>query len=325
MDNQAYGRRLAAPLLFFAALLTAGLLPLRIWQLLYAVEPGTGFWRNGGAMVMVLYAGLAVLVLVPIVAGVVLRRQAVIDLGRRRRVAEGICAGLVAAALVVSALMAAVFFINSFLDFGSGNPQNGFVAPSESGHPLQYFARTGALAALLEGVFALGSAVSFINLLLVDFLPKRKTLQINRLLVLMPLMWVVCRILRRFSRMISYLRVSDLFLSLLALAALMVFFLAFAQVLGGINAEGKPARLLAAGVPALVLLLLCFVPRLVAYRIQDLIPSPDAALEWCDPALALFIIVFLRGRLLRGENETAPASAPEVPEVPAAVQQDENP
>jgi hypothetical protein len=122
----------------------------------------------------------------------------------------------------------------------------------------------------------------------------------------MPVLWMVCRVLRRFSRTIAYLRVSDLFITIAALALLMTFLLAFAQILGGINGAGREWRLAAVGIPAAALLLLGFLPRVVAYHFVDgLVPSQDAVRELADPAMALFIIVFVYGRLRQGPKAAA--------------------
>jgi len=291
-------------LLLFGALMLAITLPLRIWQQMYIVEAGTGFWAvQGHVTVILLYIALGVLAALPFAGGIALRNQLTLDLRRDFRPAEGIAALLAALAVAAGAATALHF---AFLIF-TGRLVPDDIRPQVD-QMMQYYIRTGAMAALLEALFGAGAALFFANLALADFRPAKT--QVRRLLALMPVLWTVSRILRRFSRTISFLRVSDLFLTLAALVLLMIFFLAFAQLLGGINDAGKEWRLAAAGIPAAVLLVLCYLPRLIAYVFMNGVPSRDAVMELADPAIALFICVFLYGRLLYGTKQAAVAVEP---------------
>ena len=294
MNDKKYGvsRMLPAAAILFAALLLAVLMPLRLWQQINLVEPGTGFWSGSNATIPLLYAGLGVLAIVPMAAALFLRKRAAMDLSRRRRLFEGITAALAAAALVWDAVMAFRFAISLF--DGSGGGLDG-----ESSSQAVYYIRSGALACVLESLFGLLGAVFFGQLAALDVLPNKK-IYAGRALALAPFAWTVCRVLRRFSRTISYLRVSDLFLSLALLVALMLFLLAFAQNLNSRHSGTKAASLAAAGIPAAVLALLCFVPRFVSYNILGAEAPQDALTEWCDPTMALFILTYIGGRLFTG-------------------------
>jgi len=297
--NQGILRAQTAGVLFFSALMLAALMPLRLWQQLHLVEQGTGFWAGGGPTIPLLYAGMGILAAVPALAAFALRKYAALDLTRKRRVIEGVTAALAAAALVADAVMAFRFALELFSgqggDFVSG-------LESRSSNPLVFYVRSGAMACVLESVAGILSAVFFCELVAVDLLPQKKT-YIGRALALAPFAWAVCRILRRFSRTIAYLRVSDLFLGLAMLVALMLFLLAFAQCVSGRYGGSKTAVLAAAGIPAAVLALLCFVPRAAAYGLMGNAGSAapqDALIEWCDPAMAAFILAFVAGRLFTG-------------------------
>ncbi|MDR2646664.1 MAG: hypothetical protein LBB67_00845 [Oscillospiraceae bacterium] len=290
--------KLPAILIIFTAVLTAALLPLRIFQTMTLVEGKTGFWINAeDRSVYMLYALLALLIVTPLLLGLVRKKHTMPDFGFRPRVAEGLFAASVAVALVLNAVSAFRSAAGIFTDFGAGI----YVAGLEyqtGASVLQYFTRSGAIAALLEGVFGAVSALFFVSLAFCDWLPKEKK-QLNRLLLLAPLAWTICRILRRFARMISYLRVSDLFLDLLMLSCLLLFFLTFAQVFAGISDKHKAGLLFGAGIPAAVLGMVCFVPRFIVQATGGGASlSQDAPVEWCDAALALFIAVFLTGRIL---------------------------
>ena len=309
-NHQGISRTPAMAAVLFSALLLAALLPLRLWQQLHLVEPGTGFWLGGGVTVPLLYAGLGILAAVPAGVAFLQRKRAALDLTRKRRVIEGVTAALAAAALAVDAVMAFSFALRLFSEAGGG----GFGGmESRTSSPMEFYIRSGAMACVLESITGLFSAVFFCQLAAVDFLPQKK-IYLSRALALAPFAWAVCRILRRFSRTIAYLRVSDLFLGLAMLAALMLFLLAFAQCVSGRYGGSKAAVLAAAGIPAAVLGLLCFVPRLVVYGILGQEAPPDALIEWCDPAMALFILAFVAGRLFTGpvrEKTEEPEEEPE--------------
>ncbi|MCL1951577.1 MAG: hypothetical protein FWF60_07930 [Oscillospiraceae bacterium] len=290
--NDKNARRIAVPALLFAALTLALLLPLRLWQQLHLVEQRTGFWARTDVTVLLLYIGLGVLAAVPAAMALALRKRAVLDLNRQRRVAEGLAAALAAAALVWDALVALDFARRLFSGAGTGDA---FLDGPEMQSSSMYYVRSGALACVLEGLSGLVGALFFGELAALDFLPGKK-LYLSRAAALAPFAWAVCRILRRFSRTIAYLRVSDLFLGLAMLVALMLFLLAFAQLVSGVHGANKAAVLFAAGIPAAVLALVCFVPRFVVYKVQGFAAPQDAPVEWCDPALALFVLVFIAGR-----------------------------
>jgi len=304
--KQQFSRGLAALMLLFAAFAMAMTLPLRIWQQIYLVESETGFWAvdGGRATIVLLYIAMGAMLALPFVTGFVLRSQLTLDLARQPRMAEGIAAIAAAVAITVGAAVSLHFALTIF----SGQAYVEGLLPQPDESMMQYYIRSGAMAALFEAVFGALSALFFVSLAIVNLRPEKKN-YLNRFLALMPVLWVICRVLRRFSRTIAYLRVSDLFITIIALVLLMLFLLAFAQILSGVNNAGREWRLLAAGIPAAALLLLAFIPRLVAYRFMSgLVPSPDAVIEWADPAMALFICVFLYGRLKResGTGEQKP-------------------
>jgi len=295
--NQGISRTPAAAAILFAALMLAVLMPLRLWQQMRLVEQGTGFWAGGDVTVPLLYAALGVLAAVPAVVALALRKYAALDLTRKRRVTEGVTAALAAAALVVDAVLAINYALR--LISGAGVSFDDLDSWKAWKALMVLYVRSGAMACVLECFFGTLSAVFFVRLAAIDFLPRKK-IYLSRALALAPFAWAVCRILRRFSRTIAYLRVSDLFLGLAMLVALMIFLLAFAQNVGGRGSGYRPAVLAAAGIPAAVLALLCFVPRLVTYSILGHTAPQDALIEWCDPAMAAFMLAFIAGRLFTG-------------------------
>jgi len=313
MNDTQQTKRIAMPLFLFAGLMLATLLPLRLWQQMRLVEQRTGFWASTDFTVVLLYIGLGLLAAIPAAAALGLRKRAALDLTRRRRVAEGMAAALVAAAMVWDAIAALRFAMLLFSGEGTGDAfLDGM--DFERSSPMQYYIRSGALACVLESLAGVVGALFFGKLAAINFLPGKK-IYLGRAAALAPFMWAVCRILRRFSRTIAYLRVSDLFLGLAMLVALMLFLLAFAQLVGGVHGTNKASVLFAAGIPAAVLALVSFIPRFVVYTVQGFDAPQDAPVEWCDPAFALFILVFVAGRVYlarKGIKENAPLAQEDV-------------
>lgn len=326
------GPAILFPLFALGALGT--LLPLRVWQELERMDPKSGFWGQWSPVketwdilqfsqsrsILALYIGLAGLIIVPALAGFALRGRCVLDLGRRPRKAESIASLLLGASMVVDAVAAFQFAAGVYIKLQQGEVLSGMEIAAYNPvfrDYMQYYVRTGTVAAVFETLAGAAGAIFFLQLALRDWFPKRAK-EPGKLLALMPLAWVMCRVLRRFSRTISFVRVPDLLLDLLLLICLAIFFLAFAQLLSGINGEGKESRLLGAGMPAAILALLCFVPR-AALRLRNEPPGvfpEDALIEWCDLAIALFLAIFLGGRLFVAKPEAGAGASLEAVDAP---------
>ncbi|MCL2195683.1 MAG: hypothetical protein FWB76_07010 [Oscillospiraceae bacterium] len=263
------------PRLWLAIAAGAGLavaLPVRIWQQLLLVEEYTGFWFDSShPSVTVLYVFLALPLVLSLVIALLTRRDIEVDLTRRVRKAEGYVSLAAALFVLVSCVLA---MLQAFATDVQG---------------------AALLAAVLEGIFGLGVVAFFANLGIVNLFPTSQ-LYLNRVLTLMPLLWAIARLLGHFSRTISYLRVSDLFLNIMSMVLLLLFFMAAAQVMSGVNAEKKMWRLAAVGLPAAVFLLLVFVPRMIAAPF-NFSPAQDGVLNLADLGAAVFIAVFMLTRV----------------------------
>ena len=290
-------------LLIAAALGLAVALPVRVLQQLFGaqidptfgVENFTGFWVDSGHItVILLYIFMALPLVASVALAVMMRNTVAVDLQRKPRKAEGYISLVAALFVLISAVLVFLQTMAAML------------AAREVGEAAF---GAGVLAAIFEGIFGLGVVAFFVNLGLVNLFPTGK-IYLYRVLTLMPLLWVITRLLGYFSRTISYLRVSDLLINIAAAALLLVFFMAMAQVITGVNAEKKTWRLAAVGLPAAVILLVAFFPRLVAAGFGDVFPSQDAVLDLADLGVALFVGVFMFTRLRTKEPEEIAAEEP---------------
>ena len=121
---------------------------------------------------------------------------------------------------------------------------------------------TGALPLLFQSVFALLSGIYFI-FVAVSYKKGSLLAAKHRFLALAPTAWIAARLLHMFVRKISFMKVSDLFFELIACCCMILFFLAFAQVVSGVYSTGMSWRLIGFGLPAALLMLALQLPRFV--------------------------------------------------------------
>lgn len=249
-------------------------IPLRILQFFTVMEGGTGFYSETDWSVYLLFGVIAAAVLSLIAFGVSKRKKLDYSLETVKR------PGLSSLALV-AACGTALSAYNCFAKFTT--PET--VAPSTA-TPVD-----GAkLVVLLEGVFAILSAIYFI-LLWLTYLKGTSNGSKIRLLALAPVIWSIFRIVIRFMRTISYIRVSELLFEMLMISFLILFFMALAQANTGIAAEKVEWKIGAYGLSAALFALICFVPRfIVMISGNSHLFYSESSVEFCDLGIALFII-----------------------------------
>ncbi len=150
-------------------------------------------------------------------------------------------------------------------------------------------------------VLGLVSAVYFI-VLGVTYFTGRRT-EPYKLLALAPVLWNISRLVLRFTRTISYMRVSELLLEMLALSCYCLFFMAYARCTSAVNEEGSVKRIKAFGLIGALMGFLCFVPRVIAVCAG----RPEliyvlSRVDFSDLAIALFMLVTVFTRLIPGAD-----------------------
>ena len=246
-------------------------LPLRLWQYSY-IEPHTGFWKEINTSIIAFYAIGAAAILFFIFSSFFARKSLAFEGSAMKLVGPGILSFTCAVSILFSV----------YGDLSSMNIDSTpyVVSPTTSFHGIFY----------VQQLFAVLSALYFL-LLGVSFVSGKSSGERYKLLSLTPVIWCVIKLVLRFARTISYVRVSDLMLEMLALAAYASFFMAFAQVNSKVEGKGNEWKLLAAGMPAALLGLICFIPRAVITFMgnSDLIFILSRA-DVSDFCIALFII-----------------------------------
>lgn len=222
-------KRLETGLTLLFGLFSAGIvlvLPVRVYQYLKIIEPVTGFYENKDFSVPLLYALLAFFCGGMLVLSYMRKRAIIYSTTVRKNPVLGILALITAVTLVIDAVLMARNY--SSLYYGIQT-----LAEESSGGIM----KSGAMPMLFEAVFAVLAAL-FFTVLGVSFLTGKSNGSEYKLLAITPLAWSICRILHRFMRTISFIRVSDLFFELLMIVFLMIFFMAFAQLIARVNHKG---------------------------------------------------------------------------------------
>lgn len=287
---------------FSAAILLV--LPLRVYQYLTIIESGTGFYENSDVTVVLMYVLLAVFCAAFILPSYFRRGHIRFRTSAAKRPVLGVLCLAVAVTLVVDAVVQAGNYTQLL-----GSAQQGYYDVTNNGAATDGIMKSGAMPMRLEAIFAVFAAV-FFTVFGIGSIRGKTGGSEYRLLAITPLLWAIARILHRFMRTISFTRVSDLLFELLMLVFLMLFFMAFAQLLSRVNCKGVDWKLTAYGLSAALFCLLCFVPRMAMVlmgkgdMLADLSPP-----EYCDLAIGVFIPALLISRVSTSLRDQTPVDA----------------
>lgn len=255
-------------LIFVAAAIIA--LPVRTLQYFTVLETDTGFFRENDWSVFVLGITAAAAILAFLALGIIKRKKLDYSLEVTKRPGQGILCFVAAAGI----LMNAIEIVVDFMNYDGFNQDN----------------KTEFLILGIQAVFALFSAVYFVAMGS-SFVSGKTNGSEYRLISLAPVVWSIFRLIIRFTRTISYIKVSDLMFEMLMLVFFIMFFMAFAQVNSRVDANKKEWKIAAYGLSAALLALICFVPRFIVMITgnADLLNEQSPA-EYCDFCVALLMI-----------------------------------
>ncbi len=162
-----------------------------------------------------------------------------------------------------------------------------------------YLMKSGAIATLGESVFAVLSALYFL-LLAVKFIGAGKmNLSKVKFFSLCPLFWATFRMVQRFSRTISFMNVSSLFLELFMIAFMMMFFMYLAQVSSQVSNRATSFKVVSYGLVAAMFSAVVSVPKVLlllvdsSYKNLSDIGALECPLEIADFFFLLFAFSFV--------------------------------
>ena len=232
------------PVIFLIAALCSVI--LRSVQILNFIDRETGFYTGGTILTVALYGLLAAVSLAFVVKAYLSAESEKIRIQGIRNVPLGVSAVFFALSLVFD-------FVSGFTSMGSG---------SEMSADFKNLMLTGTMPRFLQSLFALASAIYFV-ILAKDYFKGTMKASKHRILATMPVGWAGFRMVCRFVRQISFIKVSDLFLELIMLAFMLIFFMALAQVVSGVYSDGFSWRIPSFGAAAALIAATISLPRLV--------------------------------------------------------------
>ena len=257
-------------------------LPLRTLQHLTNMEQGTGFYNKPDWNVIVYGIVLAAAMGYFLFSAVKKRKDILLETAPVKFPGCGVLSFLTALAVAwgaysdykLSKVDASLYTVSST----ATNTINGSISN------VQFI--VGAVAAV------------FFLILSVLFLAGRASSSV-KILSLAPVLWFILKLVVRFTRTVSYIRVSDLAMEMISLVFLALFFMAFAQTNSNVEAEGNAWKLEGFGFPAALLCLNMFIPRIIITlagksEFKYILSYPDYA----DLALALFIVATVLTRII---------------------------
>lgn len=266
-------------LVFAAALLVT--LPLRTIQYFTVIEGGSGFYTKFNANIAIYAIVMAAASVFFFVSALLKKKKISFETQAQKFPGCGILS-------IVSAL--AVLY-SCYSEYVSGSiDASQYVVSSTVSTAIN------ARFALIEAILGIIAAIFF--LLLGVFLLTGKRSDTVKILSLFPVIWLVVRLVTKFARTISYLRVSDITLEMLGLIFMILSFMAFAQSNSNVEAKGNEWKLAGFGLPAALFGLNLFIPRAVLVitgktSFMHILSRADVA----DFALALFIIATVLTRI----------------------------
>lgn len=280
MENKTKSKFTFEAIVLAAALVLT--LPLRTLQHLKSIEEYTGFYKELNVGIFIYIAILAVASVYLLVSAFMSRKNISLETKAKKLPGCGVLSGVTAIAVLWSAIK----------DFSLKDVDITiyFVSSTAAGKMTNIILGTGLVFGILSAVFFGVLAISFIMGKAPDKL---------KILSLSPVMWTMLRIIYKITITVSYLRVSDLALSMISTALFILFFMAFAQANSGVNTEDCEWRIVGFGLTGALIALNCFIPRavLVLTGKQELMSVLTYA-DVSDLAISLFAIATVLTRIV---------------------------
>ena len=261
---------------------TVLLIIMRTFQLTRYIDSETGFITGGNALYVIFLAVIAIAVLVFTVVSYFSAEGRKIELIGLKDKACSIASVLFGASLVYDSLTSfkdSVLILNNMY----------FDAYINKAELFKLLMSTGALPYAVQSVFAVISAV-YIFILAKSFSSGSHKAHNRKYIALAPIVWAAFKIITRFVKQISYIKVSDLFLELIMLALMILFFVALAQVVSGVYSDDSRWRITALGFGSALVSFSINVPRLVLTVFAGDFVNKEYPFNLADTVFAVFAI-----------------------------------
>lgn len=255
---------------------------IRAVQTAKFIDSETGFFIGGDGLNMIFYVLITLVCLFILAVSFFSSESKKINLADYSDKNAGVAAALFAVALLYDWLDS--FFEGSMIL--NGLPVDAFYRKADAFKALM---STGALPYLLQSVFALLSAF-YIILLAKGFFKGNASAYKHKYLAITPVAWAGFKMITRFVKQISYIRVSDLFLELIMLGFMLLFFVALAQVMSGVYSDDSRWRVPALGFGTGILALLLNVPRFIFTLVSKGLVNAEYPFNLADAFCGIFAV-----------------------------------
>lgn len=259
------------------------LIVLRCLQLVRFIDSSTGFLTGGGFLNALLYAIIALACIYFLAVSFLSSECGKVELVGLKDKYAGIGCAVFAASLIYD-------FMDSFIEglvIYNDMPLGSYKNVAELAKALM---ATGALPYVLQALFALLSAL-YIIILAKSFLKGSGHAHNRKLLAVAPIAWASFKLITRFIKQISYIRVSDLFLELIMISFMILFFVALAQVVSGIYSDDSRWRITALGFGGALISFVVSVPRFIFTVFADEFVNKEYPFSFDDAMFGIFALL----------------------------------
>lgn len=240
------------PLAYFSILLLS---VMRCLQLVKYIDSNTGFFNGGSWLKILLYGILFVVCLVFVIYSFLSAEGKKVELVAVKDKFAGATGIAFALSLIFDSFESTGDALLIFKDLSVGY----FVNKAEF---FKMLMSSGALPYAMQGIFAVFSVI-YVVVLANSFLKGDKNAHNHKIIALAPIGWAAFKMITRFVKQISYIKVSDLFLELIMLGFMITFFVALSQVVSGVYSDDTRWRITALGFSSAVVSLAINIPRLI--------------------------------------------------------------
>ncbi len=240
------------PVMLGATLL---LIVLRCLQLARYIDSTTGFLTGGSFLNVLFYAIIALTCIFFAVVSFLSVDGGKVELTGLKDKYAGIGCAVFAASLIYD-------FMDSFIDGLAICTELPFETYRNGAELAKALMATGALPYVLQALFALLSAL-YVIILAKSFIKGSGHAHNRKLLAAAPIAWASFKLITRFIKQISYIKVSDLFLELIMISFMIMFFIALSQVVSGVYSDDSRWRITALGFGGALISFIVSVPRFV--------------------------------------------------------------
>ncbi|NCC87187.1 MAG: hypothetical protein EOM05_04900 [Clostridia bacterium] len=269
-------------LIIIMAIATLVAVPLRTYQIMNIIEPQTGFYAKYDISIVILYALLVVACFLIFILSFIGSTIPSFEFSEKKNKTIGVCAALFSLSLLFDSIIQIDKVACIYNDYNSTNTT-----------VLDYFIKSGGVTLGVQSLFAILSAVYF-SIFAASYFKGKRFYSTERLLALSPVIWAICRVIKRFIEPISFKNVSELLLQLFMLVFMLIFFLSLARIASKVNFEKSMWVLYASGLCSALIAMTTAVSSAIVMIIgKSSLLYSQYSFSYSDILFSIFVVVLL--------------------------------